>query len=110
MGVMSLNERIVEDSHLGFSKGVPMEDGKFWIRDNANYREGTGNFSLVIKHRGEEIVVGCGHEDPTTGEWRCTVSAPYNPETDSDAIFVGQSGSRFLAKTILWKARERAYF
>lgn len=109
MGYAASYAEIVEDGYLGFSKGDPARDGEFWVRDNANCRDGTGNFSLVLRQGREEIVVGSGYQDAYTGEWTCTVLAPYNAETDSDVVVVGKSDSRFLCKCYLWKARGRAF-
>jgi hypothetical protein len=86
---------------------------KAWVEENQNYKPGTGNLFLHVelfdRKRGfYERCIG-GADQDFSGKWIVTVSAPYNEETDSDALFIGSYDTQDEARLALLRAKDLAY-
>ncbi|KIG11214.1 hypothetical protein BurMR1_1874 [Burkholderia sp. MR1] len=93
---------------------VLLDDGKFFIERNCNGEAATTNGFLLRRcpvslttPSGYECIGG--YECAAFGQWRASINAPYDEETDSDCRELGFFEAQLDAITVLWKARQDAY-
>lgn len=97
------------DKHL-----MLLDDGEFYIERNCNGDEATTNGFLMRRRPvslttpGGSECVG-GYERRASGDWRASINAPYDEESDSDCRELGVFGRNLDAIAVLWKARHDAY-
>ena len=88
---------------------VLKSDGPYRITENSNYAPGAGNVFLEYYKTGHGYICLGGADDNIDGTWRATITADYDPETDSDATCVVDNVSRDKAIEALWDKRHEAY-
>lgn len=93
---------------------ILLDDSEFYIQRNRNSDTATGTGFLLRRCEVSAATPGgyeCvgGYERCPTGEWRASITAPYDESSDSDCRELGRFGSNFDAITVLWKARRDAY-
>lgn len=94
---------------------ILLDDGVFFIERNVNGSEATANGFLLRRcvangsaPSGHECVGG--YELGASGEWRASINAPYDEETDSDCCELeGNFKTNLDAIVALWFARHNAY-
>lgn len=93
---------------------IILDDGTFYVDLNVNYpAEAAPGF--LLRRCPVGLTTPGGYEcvgsfcQVGNGLWRADVNAPYDPETDSDCLGLGEFKDRKDAIVALWHGRRYAY-
>jgi hypothetical protein len=95
----------------------PYDDGHFFIDLNQNYPPETANAFLCKRAiagigpscYSDHDCIGGADRDFFSGKWRADIHKPYDEETESDIIPVGEFHTQAAALEALWGNRLMAH-